>query len=97
MESYQFIRYEEVQEHIGLITINQPERFNALPERGTEEFLTCLAKRENDLDCRVLIVTGEGTAFCAGADIKEQNAKRLEKKELYDHIQWFYRFQKKNG
>ena len=97
MESYRYIRYETVKKHIGLITIVNPGRLNALPVKGVEEFHACLTRREDDPECRVLIITGDDGAFCAGADIKEQQAIGLEKKDLYAHIQWFYRYQKRNG
>lgn len=97
MEEYNFIKYERIQRHIGLITIQRPERLNALPVEGVEELHACLSKRENDSECRVLILTGAGKAFCAGADIKEQHAIGLEKEDLYEHIQWFYRYQKRNA
>lgn len=52
-----------------VLTINRPERMNAL-DRATVIGLTEeLAQAEADESCRAVIVTGTGRAFCAGADL----------------------------
>jgi enoyl-CoA hydratase/carnithine racemase len=58
-------------EHDGpvtTITFNRPERRNCLDEAVILDFERRLQAVRDDRDCRVLIVTGKGTAFCAGAD-----------------------------
>src|SRR6266851_5994397 len=53
---------------ITTITFNRPERRNCLDAEIILEFERHLQTVRDDRDCRVLIVTGAGTAFCAGAD-----------------------------
>jgi enoyl-CoA hydratase/carnithine racemase len=53
---------------ITTITFNRPERRNCLDEGVILEFERHLHAVRDDRECRVLIVTGKGTAFCAGAD-----------------------------
>ena len=63
---------------IAVITLNRPEKLNALNMEMRLEFLDVLDKLEMDDDVRVVIVTGAGDAFCAGADLSEfetDNAK----------------------
>lgn len=54
--------------HVGVATINRPERRNALDAAHCDELRERMeGAAEGDL--RVVVVTGEGTAFCAGADL----------------------------
>ena len=53
---------------ITTITFNRPERRNCLDEAVILDFERHLHAVRDDRDCRVLIVTGKGAAFCAGAD-----------------------------
>jgi 2-(1,2-epoxy-1,2-dihydrophenyl)acetyl-CoA isomerase len=56
-------------EGVALITLNRPEVLNALSERMKVELIHALQKTEGDDDVRVMILTGRGRAFCAGADL----------------------------
>lgn len=57
--------------HVGLITINRPEVLNALNIQTLQELDNVLARAESAGDIFVLIITGAGRAFVAGADIGE--------------------------
>lgn len=62
----------EIKDRIGVLTINRPEKLNALSNELTEELERLLAEVENDEKLRVLVMTGAGEkAFVAGADIQE--------------------------
>jgi enoyl-CoA hydratase/carnithine racemase len=61
------IRYE-VDEGIATITLARPHRMNAWTGRMHQEYRAMVAEAERDPLARVIIVTGEGRAFCAGAD-----------------------------
>jgi enoyl-CoA hydratase len=68
---YKTIAYEK-KENIGLLTINRPEKMNAISQELTKELSQLLDEIENDDELRVLVITGAGDkAFVAGADIKE--------------------------
>lgn len=54
---------------VATITFNRPERRNCLDEQIVLEFEGLLHQVRDDTATRVLIVTGTGTSFCAGADV----------------------------
>jgi enoyl-CoA hydratase len=69
--AYENLLYER-KDRIGTITVNRPERLNALNVRTIQELAAVLSEAAEDQGVRVLIVTGAGDkAFVAGADIKE--------------------------
>ncbi|MBL7177445.1 MAG: enoyl-CoA hydratase/isomerase family protein [Desulfobacteraceae bacterium] len=62
------------------ITLNRPDRLNAINYQLTEDLVNVLDEIEEDPEARTVILTGAGCGFCAGADIKDMadpNAKRL--------------------
>lgn len=65
---YQDIRYQ-VSNHILTLTLNRPERMNAWTLRMRDEMLDALSRANVDDDIRVIVVTGEGKAFCAGMEL----------------------------
>ena len=68
---YKTLIYEK-KENIGLLTINRPEKLNAISNELISELKNLLDEIENNEELRVLIITGAGDkAFVAGADIKE--------------------------
>jgi len=72
---YNTLLVENPAEHILQITLNRPERMNALNTEMAEEMLDLLKNFDHaqDPDIRVLVFTGAGEkAFCAGADLKER-------------------------
>ena len=60
------IRWSVPQDHVGVVTIDRPERRNALNAELCDELRGHL---EASQGLRAIIITGAGTAFCAGADI----------------------------
>ena len=58
-------------DNIGIIKINRPESLNALNIETLGEIRDAVTSLNNDEDVKVLIFTGEGKAFIAGADIKQ--------------------------
>src|SRR5258708_16958692 len=60
-----------VETHPGyrLITLNRPERLNALTVEMADALMEALDSAEADESCSVLLVTGAGRAFCAGQDL----------------------------
>ncbi len=62
----------EVKNGVLVITINRPDKLNALNKQTIEELHETLAEAENQPEIRAVIITGAGTkAFVAGADISE--------------------------
>jgi len=68
--SYETLLVER-QDQITTITLNRPGSKNAMNPRMHFDMCEALAEVEGDDDCRVLVVTGAGDAFCAGMDLKE--------------------------
>ena len=62
----------EKHEHIARLTLNRPERLNALNEQMFGELNQALEEVADDSNIRVLVLTGAGRAFCASADIKDE-------------------------
>jgi enoyl-CoA hydratase/carnithine racemase len=64
----------EVHDAVAIVTINRPEKRNALNLAACEQLQDCWRRIEDDPEVRVGIVTGAGDkAFCAGFDISEKN------------------------
>ena len=59
----------EIKEEVGILTLNRPEKRNALHPELVTQIKEKLRKIEKDDLVKVLIITGEGKAFCAGADL----------------------------
>ncbi len=74
---YESIKYEE-KNRIGILTINKPEVLNALDAQVLSELDQALTKIEEKKSIGVLIITGEGRAFVAGADIGAQSVLDME-------------------
>ena len=66
--AYTEILYE-VSEGIGTVTLNRPDRLNAWTARMNEELAEALQSANGDDGIRVVIITGAGRGFCAGADM----------------------------
>ena len=58
-----------VENRIALITLNRPDQLNAWTVTMKDEFIKALGLAEADDDVRVVVVTGAGRAYCAGADL----------------------------
>ena len=75
----------EIANNIALLKVNRTQAMNALNQEVLLELLAAFQSLEKDENVRVIILTGEGKAFVAGADIKEmvsltaQEARRFSK------------------
>jgi enoyl-CoA hydratase/carnithine racemase len=56
---------------VAWITLQRPERRNAIDRATRGRLASAFAAAERDPDVRVIVLTGAGTAFCAGVDLKE--------------------------
>lgn len=65
---YEHILYEK-KGRVAVITLNRPKKLNAWTPLMEAEFIDAVNKTASDDDLSVLLVTGEGRGFCAGADI----------------------------
>ena len=67
---YQDIAYE-VEDRIATITLNRPDKLNAFTSQMMIELIDAFGRVDADDEVRVVIVTGRGRGFCAGADLSE--------------------------
>jgi 2-(1,2-epoxy-1,2-dihydrophenyl)acetyl-CoA isomerase len=76
--------------HVAVVTLNRPDRLNALSPALRDELTKALGEiREND-QVRVAILTGAGRGFCSGADLTGAPAQATEpdQNELLDEFGW---------
>ncbi|MBW1780144.1 MAG: enoyl-CoA hydratase/isomerase family protein [Deltaproteobacteria bacterium] len=65
--AYQFMTYEE-KEEIGILTLNRPDKRNALGREFEEEIIACLQDAGKRCEAKVIILKAQGDVFCAGHD-----------------------------
>ena len=65
----------------ALVTLNRPEKMNASNDEMAQELVNCLENIDKDKDVRVVVITGAGKAFCAGADLRERFLPKIEQRK----------------
>ena len=73
MAIYDDLLYEK-EGHLATITLNRPERLNAISGPMLRSFSHALVECDRDPDVRAVIITGAGRGFCAGLDLKDFSA-----------------------
>jgi enoyl-CoA hydratase len=68
----------EIAERVAVVTLNDPERRNALNMTMVEEIVETFDKLESDPDVGAVVVTGAPPAFCAGADLSHLGGSQRE-------------------
>ncbi|MGA0601615.1 crotonase/enoyl-CoA hydratase family protein [Caulobacter sp. KR2-114] len=71
--TFETILYD-VEDGIATITLNRPDKLNAFTPKMMSELIAAFDQTDADDDVRVVIVTGAGRAFCAGADLSAGGA-----------------------
>ena len=66
--NWNFVNYN-CEERVGFITLNRPEKRNALNAQFVSELKEAFTHAEKDTDCKVIVLKAKGDAFCAGADL----------------------------
>ena len=69
MSDYKCLLYE-VKDAVATLTLNRPERLNALGDTLREDLHAAVLRASQDGDVRAVVLTGAGKAFCAGGDVK---------------------------
>lgn len=59
----------KVIERVGYITLNRPDKRNALSYAMVSQIKAAIQKAESDSECKVVVLAANGDAFCAGADL----------------------------
>ncbi len=71
-DGYDYLALDRPAPGVLRVTLNRPERLNAVPEHGFGELLRIWAEVDADPETNVALVTGAGEAFCAGGDVGEE-------------------------
>ena len=61
-------------DHVALVTLNRPERLNAISFEMLEQLTKALLDADADGDVRCIVITGAGRGFCSGLDLKDAAA-----------------------
>ncbi len=77
----------EKREDVGIVKFNRPKSLNAVIDEMLLDFVAIMEEIRKDSDVKVVVITGEGRAFCAGADTKEQVTPKTFH-EYHEHAKW---------
>ena len=80
-QTYELLELERTG-HIATITLNRPDRLNALNPQLVADFHAVLDEIAEDLEIRAVVVTGAGRGFCSGADVARQLESLQERRRL---------------
>ena len=78
--NFEQIIYEK-EDNLAIITLNRPDAMNAWTVTMMDEILVALDEADADDDVRVVIFTGAGKAYCAGADLSSRRSDSGEQTE----------------
>ncbi|MDO8597122.1 MAG: enoyl-CoA hydratase/isomerase family protein, partial [Sulfuricaulis sp.] len=80
--TYQCLLYE-VRDRIATLTLNRPERLNALGGTLREDLYDAVTKSAADPNVGVLVITGAGRGFCSGGDVKSMSERNQAGQALF--------------
>lgn len=83
MSEYKEITYQ-VNDGVAWVTLNRPEKRNALNDALINEVKAALAAAESDPEARVIVLRGAGRDFCAGADLSQ--LKKAAQATILDNL-----------
>lgn len=75
-----------VHDHIGFLTFNRPEQLNAMNREMMNEIIRGIKTLNEDETVKVAVITGNGRAFMAGADIKEYATQTPEQFKSFQKL-----------
>ena len=69
------LKFELVEDHIAVLTMTRPDVRNAIDEDMIDGFERAVQKINTDDSIKVMVLTGAGSAFCAGGNVKDMQAR----------------------
>jgi 2-(1,2-epoxy-1,2-dihydrophenyl)acetyl-CoA isomerase len=81
----------EKKDGIAVLKLNRPDRLNALSVEMGKELKDAIEEQKQDFESRVLVITGEGRAFCAGEDVKERPGDSEQARQAWTPLSKFGR------
>jgi enoyl-CoA hydratase len=74
----------KIEDGVGIVTLDDPDHRNAISDAMAGDIVSTFEWLEHDDDCHAVIITGNGAAFCAGADLGHlANASQASLREIY--------------
>ncbi len=86
---YHHLLYEVDEEAVCWLTLNRPEKLNAMNLKLIAELRQGLERADRDEDVNVIVIRGAGRAFCAGHDLDEDAAE--DRSSIYAYRQHYFR------
>ncbi len=83
---YEFVLYE-THDNIAWITLNRPEKLNALSAGLQRDLFAALEEADGDWDIRCIVIRAAGRAFCAGYDLTP-SPERQQREDLGNNLRW---------
>ena len=80
-----FVTYER-RGAIGFVTLDRPERLNAMSLALDRDAIVAFITANTDPECKVVVFSGNGRAFCAGDDLKEYADQTASDASIREHI-----------
>ncbi|MCB9260868.1 MAG: enoyl-CoA hydratase/isomerase family protein [Flavobacteriales bacterium] len=81
----QYVIWKINSDGVGTITLNRPEKRNALNEQLVIELKEVLDLARTDNSCKIVVIESSGEAFCAGADL--EYLQKLQKNSFEENVQ----------
>jgi enoyl-CoA hydratase/carnithine racemase len=78
---------EETGDGVRVITLNRPQRLNAITPELLEDLIAAFQAADRDAAIRVVVLTGAGRAFCAGDDLKEFGSQSTDEATTRAYIE----------
>jgi enoyl-CoA hydratase/carnithine racemase len=75
-----------VGDRVATITLNRPEKLNAWTPRMQVQLKEAILRAADESEVRVVVVTGAGRGFCAGADIGDLGQPALMQRDYFSDI-----------
>ncbi len=72
--TYKCLLYD-MQDGVATLTLNRPERLNALGDTLRDDLYDAVTRCAADADVRVIVITGAGRGFCSGGDVKSMSER----------------------
>jgi enoyl-CoA hydratase/carnithine racemase len=75
-----------VSDRVATVTLNRPEKLNAWTQRMQVQLKNAIFRAADDPDVRIIVITGAGRGFCAGADVDDLRRPELMQRDYFSDM-----------